>query len=248
MGVNMEGLMERWYNAAGCRTSVREYSHSINKELFSELKDFAADISNDEARLVLLSKSNVLKPTLFGGGVSGTKCFAAVIAKKGSRYMGGYVGEAFVLECTAMGLGTCWLGGTYKKSAVKQFINLSSDETLLCIIAVGEYERSGSKPGKHKSLEQLTCMSKAEFNELPSWQQDAIRCARIAPSAMNKQPWEVELENENVFIARISNNFGYGEVDCGIAMLHIELGAANNGVYGEWDLETGTPKFTPVNI
>ncbi|MCH5278456.1 MAG: nitroreductase family protein [Christensenellaceae bacterium] len=244
----MESLMERWYNAAGRRISVREYSHSLNKELFSELKDFAADISNGEARLVLLSKSNVLKPMLFRGGVSGTKCFAAVIAKKGSRYMGGYIGEAFVLECTAMGLGTCWLGASYKKSTVKQYINLSPEETLVCIIAVGEYNRSGSKSRKHKSLEQITCMSRDEFNELPTWQQDAVRCARIAPSAMNKQPWELEFENDNMFVVNISNNFGYGEVDCGIAMLHIELGAAHNGVCGDWELESGTPKFIPVNI
>ena len=244
----MESLMERWYVAVGQRFSVREYSRSIDRELFSELKDFAAELSNNEARLVLLSKGNILKTGLLGGGVSGTKCFAAVVAKKGSRYMGGYIGEAFVLECTAMGLGTCWLGSMYKKSAVKKFINLAYDETLICIIAVGEYSERVGAPRKRRSLERLTCMDKNEFVKLPTWQQDAVKCARLAPSAMNKQPWETEFESDTIFLVNISNNFGYGEVDCGIAMLHIELGAAHNGVSGEWVFESGTPKFTPSNI
>lgn len=51
--------------------------------------------------------------------------------------MGGYIGEAFVLECTARGIATCWLGASYKKSKVREFVDLKEDETLACIIAFG---------------------------------------------------------------------------------------------------------------
>ena len=42
-----------------------------------------------------------------------------------------------------------------------------------------------------------------------------------------------------------SNNWGFGEVDCGIAMLHIELGAAKYGVYGEWQMDEIEKYFIP---
>lgn len=54
--------------------------------------------------------------------------------------MGGYIGEAFVLECTARGIATCWLGASYKKSKVREFVDIKEDETLACIIAFGFYD------------------------------------------------------------------------------------------------------------
>ena len=39
----------------------------------------------------------------------------------------------------------------------------------------------------------------------------------------------------------------FGKLDCGIAMLHIELGAAHGGVFGEWTVsdDAQTAVFMP---
>lgn len=76
--------------------------------------------------------------------------------------MGGYIGEAFVLECTARGIATCWLGASYKKSKVREFVDIKEEETLACIIAFGFYDGK-VKHTKKKSIEQLTGLMTQRF-------------------------------------------------------------------------------------
>ena len=244
-----DNMMEKWYDAAKTRASVRQYEGKISKELFYNLKDFASTLNNGEARIEFKSKSGVLnrsKLLSFLGGVDGTNCFAAVIVRDDNRFMGGYIGEAFVLECVSRGLGTCWLGGTYKKRSLKNFFRLDDDESLLCVIAVGR-PAEAPKPADKKSIQKLTGLTDDEFGQFPPWQREAVSMARLAPSALNKQPWELEVERDYIRIINTKGNFGFGDVDCGIAMLHIEIGASSCGVYGDWffDGEDGEARFVP---
>ena len=242
----MNDMTLNWYKSIKNRTSVREFSDTVDQKTFTELKKFAAGLNNDEARLVLRSKDGVLKSIFLAyGRVAGTKGFAAVITKKGSKYMGGYIGEAFVLECTARGIATCWLGASYKKSKVREFVDIKEDETLACIIAFGFYDGK-VKHTKKKSIEQLTGLNAAAFSALPAWQQEAVNCARLSPSALNKQPWELDIKEDSIELINNSNNWGFGGVDCGIAMLHLELGAEFRGVFGEWKFKDGAPVFIPL--
>ena len=240
-------VMQKWYEATKKRASVRNYTGSVDKDTFYELKGAAARLCNDDARLELRAKNGVLVKPLFSsllGGVDGTNCFAAVIVRNGNNYMGGYVGEAFVLECAARGIGTCWLGASYKKSAVRQFIDLYEDETLVAVIAFGRMSSFPKAPSK-KTAEQLTGLSQDAIKELPEWQQEAIRIAKNAPSARNKQPYDLEIKPDMIGIVCNSDNYGYGDVDCGIAMLHIELGAGVKNVYGDWNMKGTTKYFIP---
>lgn len=243
----MGNCMNRWYEASLKRSSTRKYKNSVDKEIFFDLKEFAKEISNSEARIVLLSKPEVLKAPVFMPQISGTKCCAAVITRKNSKYMGGYIGEVFVLECIARGIGTCWLGGSYKKSAAKNYINLEADEILIGVIAFGEVNGElKSNPKGKKEVEDMTGRSNKEYLMLPEWQRKAVECAQLAPSAMNKQEWEFDFDGEGISIYKVSDNLGYFEVDCGIAMLHIELGASQCGIIGEWKFGNESPEFVPV--
>ena len=246
-----ENVMKEWYSAAKKRVSVRNYTAPVDRDTYYELKEEAAKLCTADVRIELRAKNGVLvKPPVLSavlGGVQGTNCFAAIIVSKGNEYMGGYIGEAFILECVSRGLATCWLGATYKKSAVKQFIELNEDEHLIAIIAIGRCTKL-PEPGPRKSIEQLTGLDNADFNRLPEWQQEAVKAARIAPSARNRQPWEIEIKDDKIKLICNSSNFGYGEVDCGIAMLHIELGAAKYGVYGDWKRENFANVFVPFEM
>ena len=147
----------------------------------------------------------------------------------------GYMGEAFILECTALGLGTCWLGGSFKSKEVEKLIPLEEGEEIVCITPIGiPDERYTMRP--RKSLAKLTDLSQEALTDLPEWQQRALECARMAPSAINAQPWAFEVTDGRISVKTISSNYGYGNLDCGIAMMHVELGAAHAGVTGDWDL------------
>lgn len=158
--------------------------------------------------------------------------------------MVGYLGEAFILECCAMGLGTCWLGASYKKKLARDRTMISRHERVSCITPIGlPGEQYAGRP--RRSLDKLTGLTQDELIGLPEWQQRALECARIAPSAVNAQPWSFEVKDDRIIVRCISNNLGYGMLDCGIAMLHIELGASHCDVSGEWKLQDRDAVFIP---
>jgi len=227
--------MQRWYEASKKRFSVRKYKSAPTQAQLSELEGMVQLLEAHGVRIAFGKSEDVFKPIfLWYGKVTGTDAFAAIIAKKDAEMeMVGYVGEAFVLECAAMGLGTCWLGGSYSKAKATASIALKEDERIVCITPIGvPGEEYAERP--RRSFEKLTDLAPEEFGALPAWQKRAVECARRAPSAINRQPWFFRVEEDAIAVENISSNFGYGELDRGIAMLHIELGAAHCGVFGEW--------------
>lgn len=237
--------MQRWYEASKKRFSVRKYASAPTETQLAQLEGMAQLLEAHGIRIAIGKNADVFKPIfLWYGKVTGTDAFAAIIAKKGAEAeMAGYVGEAFILECTAIGLGTCWLGGTYSKTKATASVPLGEDERIVCITPIGVPAEEFAERPRH-SIERLTDLSAEEFGALAPWQKRAVECARRAPSAINRQPWFFRIEAGSVAVENTSSNFGYGRLDCGIAMLHIELGAARCGVFGEWRRdEEDTPVF-----
>ncbi|MBM3310011.1 MAG: nitroreductase, partial [Candidatus Aminicenantes bacterium] len=72
---------------------------------------------------------------------------------------------------------------------------------------------------------------------LEGWPLKALEAARLAPSATNRQPWRFEVGDGSITV-RIDGGREGGRfskrLDCGIAMLHLELGARAAGVDGRW--------------
>jgi hypothetical protein len=90
------------------------------------------------------------------------------------------------------------------------------------------------KSGRRKSLEELVVSG--TFQE--EWQRSALESTRLAPSAVNRQPWRFRLEPGAVGVTMDEAGPGGVEakrLDCGIAMLHLELGARSAGVEGSWE-------------
>lgn len=181
------------------------------------------------------------------GKVRGAPLYAAFIADTAvahSREAVGYAGEAFVLEATALGLGTCWVSGFFRPGPAAARVPLNSGERILAVTPVGFavdgltfVERSMKaivKAERRKTLEELTLSG--GFGE--PWQRAAVESARLAPSAVNRQPWRFRLEPGAVALELDEAGPGTVEakrLDCGIAMLHLELGALSAGVEGSWE-------------
>ena len=64
---------------------------------------------------------------------------------------------------------------------------------------------------------------------------DALECVRLAPSAVNKQPWRVVIKDKTAhFYERhdrgyITDDYDVQKVDLGIAMFHFDMGLATAG-------------------
>ncbi len=216
-----------WQKAAEQRCAVRRYTGAPTPEQLKRLGDFSRQISYQGVRVLLMQGPGL------PGSISGTNVYAAVIGSKAAPVeLEGYVGEAMVLEATGMGLGSCWLG-MYNKAAVKAAIKLTPEESIHCVLALGQCAPQ-TPQHKRKPLSKTSGLSDAEIAALPAWQQSALRCAAIAPSAVNWQQWKFVVSPNQIDVVDVVNMFGYGAIDRGIAMLHIAAGALASGAKGTW--------------
>jgi nitroreductase len=153
----------------------------------------------------------------------------------------GYYGEQLVLQATALGLGTCWVGGTFDRKACP--VKLDANESIVCAITVGAISPELSKKEKlirwathrkTKTAEQLYTSD----GSVPDWFLAGIKAVQKAPSAVNRQPviFAYDADIAGTVTASVQDITVEGiAFDLGIAKLHFEIGAGG----GEWDFGNG---------
>jgi len=150
----------------------------------------------------------------------------------------GYYGELLVLHATALGLGTCWIGGTFSKS--KTPFELADGERLACLITVGKVEVEPSSKEKfiykltHRKTKDLADMFTSD-GAAPEWFLTGMDAVLRAPSAMNKQPVMFSYRDGCVTATVKSTTKYLIAFDLGIAKLHFELGVGG----GAWKWGNG---------
>ena len=173
----------------------------------------------------------------------------------------GYLMETAILGATGLGLGTCWLGGTFAHSSFAEKIGLQSNETLPAVTPVGHILAKRYPPadlirraaGSDSRLSWADLFYEADFahpltRELAGAFGEALEMVRLGPSASNKQPWRV-VRQAGKWHFYLHRTPGYGRglasmmvhadlqrVDMGIAMCHFELSARQAGLQGSWEL------------
>lgn len=164
------------------------------------------------------------------GMFSGVKSYFALSGKADDPLLHekvGYFGEELVLEATRLGLGTCWVAGSYDKDSTA--IDLADDEILSCVISVGEIKKnenlkekvlSGIIKTKRKTPEQMS----RNFEAAPDWFRKGMECVANAPSARNTQLIVFEYTPDEV-ISENTGSWTSNRVDHGIAQYHFELGS-----------------------
>ena len=221
-------LEKNWHDAIFARSSVRTYTGAPDKEQLDRLGVLCRKLSW-QGITVRMFKGPGLK------GIKGTDVYAVVVAKKNTPMeLEGFMGEALVLEATAMGLGTCWLGAMFYPEIISRNVNLQNDEVVHCVIALGKCAQKAAAH-KRKDVVKLCGKSEEELAALGVWQKDAVLAARIAPSAINLQPWKIEADKTSVSILEASTLVKkYAPLDRGIAMLHAAVGAYHAGREAAW--------------
>lgn len=84
----------------------------------------------------------------------------------------------------------------------------------------------------------------------PDWVNISLEAARLAPSAVNRQPWGFYVQDDGitVFVRTGGPEFNVSKrLDCGIAMLHLEVAAVSSGCRGEWEF-LPSPQVAKFNV
>ena len=166
----------------------------------------------------------------------------------------GYLLEKIILKMTDLELGSCWMGGTFKRSEFGKAINVSEDEVIPAITPVGyptptrsirdRVIRWGAKSHSRKTWESVffdgNFDTRLDRNILEEYGA-VLDMVRLAPSASNKQPWRVVHQGHlyQFFLERMKYSHDMPvdlqRIDMGIAMCHFELTARDLGLNGIWE-------------
>ena len=264
-----------WYDAIATRRSRRRYSdRKVAPAALEALRAFCDSFRlAPGARVELVEGGGGVFTGLldrFGGAygrVEGAPWTAAFIGPKGCETEVGYVGEAFILEATRLGLGTCWVAGMFDRKTAAGLLKLHRGEHLVAVSPVGHplerkqvVERMMSKAVRSAARRQVEEIAPGLTRGLgqaggygpagaawPDWAVSAVEAARAAPSGANRQPWRFRLQDRALVMGRAEKTYWTAPIDFGIAMLHVELGAAHEGVRGAWEHLPGpdVARFVP---
>jgi nitroreductase len=173
----------------------------------------------------------------------------------------GYLMEKNILMATDLGLGTCWLGGTFGSSGFSRKIALQHNEILPAVTPVGyavpklssmdSLMRASAGADRRKPWSTLFFQGNKPLLTLEAGDYAApLEMLRLAPSADNFQPWRVikepttdiyhfyikrtpVLKQLQIFIAKSD----WQLIDIGIAMCHFALAANEKGLSGVWTIK-----------
>ncbi|MEW5900485.1 MAG: nitroreductase family protein [Acidobacteriota bacterium] len=243
--------VETWYPAIFRRRSRRSFAdREVEQEKIARLEFVCKEFRpfpEARAEFVRSRPENVFKGAIgHYGRVKGAPHYISFIGDTRSAQMReavGYTGEGIVLEATALGLDTCWVGGFFRPETIRQFLRLEVYEEVLSVTPVGyaverkdfsEKLLSGfARSRQRKSLQEIASGPVSD-----PWIIKALEAARLAPSAVNRQPWQFRMEDRAMIISVWGSKKlspVSRRLDCGIAMLHFELGARAAGIEGRWE-------------
>lgn len=262
------------YKAIQERISVRSYSNrpveaALRRELEEYIENMGSGPFGTKPRFKMLDMEPLNKKELRGLGTYGfiknarLYLLSAVKNKPGAMEDLGYCLEKAILKTTSLGLGTCWLGGTFKRAAFARKMGLQPGELLPAITPVG-YSTDETNPADHPIRNTVKAKRRKPWaelffdsngktplseNEAESYQ-DPLEAVRLGPSASNRQPWRIMKDEaghyhlylmENKIYNRILGKIRLQNVDMGIAMCHFEMVAREQNLSGKWMANPDAP-------
>lgn len=235
------------------RKSVRNYEdRPLSKETIEKIENYINSIDNPfnkKIRIKLIENNNHNQGFKLGtyGVIKGVRYFLTTSCNKEEFALEalGFTFEKLVLYCTSLGLGTVWLGGIFNKGEFSKAMNLTENETLPIVSPVG-YEGGkksiisrliGNNNNKRKDFSEIFFnenfdkeLSKEDAGE----HLEVLEMVRLAPSALNKQPWRV-LKDKNRFHFCLDYKNEMNKIDIGIALCHFYLTLEEKDLKGRFE-------------
>ena len=243
------------------RRSVRTYStEPVRVEDIKKIEDYIQTIDDPfgvpiEYRFLDAKEHGLSSPVIVGEGMylaakapKGPLCEAAV----------GYGLEKVMLYALGLGLGTVWIAGTMNRPDFERAMEVKDNELMPAVTPIGYVAkkmsvretvmRKGVKADGRLQYEEL--FFDGDFSKPLAKGgrfDDALEAVRLAPSAVNKQPWRIVVSGNDVhFYEKHSTGmaaraFDVQLVDIGIAIAHFTLTAQEDGISGK--LISADPKI-----
>ena len=238
--------MNNIYELINKRRSVRTFSEKeVTKEELNKIQNYFKECTNPfnvNTEFVIFDnlEKNIKVPVI----TNGRYYILGKVKKEANNAVAfGYSFEKLVLFLESIGLSTTWIAGTMDRASFENELNLNSDEIMPSITPIG-YEakkmsmkevlmRKGIGADKRIDFDKLffyhsfdNSLNMDESNELYK----AFNSVRLAPSAVNRQPWRLVKEGNTVHFFKKGNKgyvnkegFDLQKVDIGIALCHFDL-------------------------
>lgn len=239
------------------RRSVRSFDGKpLNQEMVSILKkaieeSYSPFGGHVTIRLKSFDIKGDFKPSTYGV-IKGASDFFLMGIGEGddSALTAGFQFEQVVLKAWQLGLGTCWIAGTYKGSQFDEREKWPAGESLKIICPVGVPE----KPCFMEKMMRLTVGSNSrkpfsvlffedDFKKpLPSDNKfgEALEMLRLAPSSTNSQPWRALVKDDKVlFYYKPKSPISI--LDLGIGICHFYDTEKFRGIDGRFEREAEAP-------
>ena len=274
MGIRMIQLDFPVEKTVRSRNSVRTYAQNpLSGEVKEKIQSYMKALTNPfsiDVKFQLLEVKTTAKGEKLGtyGVIKGASDYigASVAAGELSLEALGYSFEKLILYAADLGLGTCWLGGTFNRSGFAAAMNVKEDELFPAISPIGypsgkrhlteRLVRTVAKSDQRKEWSQL--FFKEDFNQSLTVSQAGeyafpLEMVRLAPSASNKQPWRI-VQTDKAY--HFYKDKGYGDkmgfdiqkVDLGIAACHFHLAVLERGLTGRFEVIKGHNIPHPINL
>ena len=258
------------------RTSIRNYSdQSVEAEKLEALSLFVESLENPFGPKVtfhFLNQDDVPDPSKLGtyGVIKGAKRYLGASIQKEPMALEalGYEFEAVILYLTHLGLGSCWLGGTFNRNGFASAMDIGEGKMFP---AATPYGYGASKMHLTETLmrKAIRADHRKPWNKLffsrdfqTPLPEDAagdwsfpLEMVRQGPSASNKQPWRVLVHDEACYFYEAKEP-GYSDIfpydiqrlDMGIAAAHFDLSATEMGIKGHFEVDSEPDLTLPPNM
>jgi hypothetical protein len=258
------------------RISIRNYSDRLlNTAMLNDLENYIENTGSGpfgtRPRYQILNLEPLDKKELRSlgtyGFIKGARHYilCSIEDKPGALEDLGFCLEKIILRATSLGLGTCWLGGTFKRASFARQMDLKPGELLPAITPVGypaeEYNHSDQltrlavKAQRRKPQAELffgpdgkTALGEEEAGPYSA----PLEAVRLGPSASNRQPWRIIRDEigsyhlylqENKIYNRMLGKIRIQYLDMGIAMCHFALVAEEEKLPGQWRAKPDSPDY-----
>lgn len=236
------------------RKSVRDYSSDdISEEGMSKIKDEISELSplyEDIKSEIFVGEYGQKVQETF----SGLKSKIAKVesphyligtseSKEGYLENMGYILEELVLSLTQKELASCWLGAGLNEDLLEEIYDFEYDFVIMVAFGQAAKGKKNLRPdpnkAKRKPIDELILNDTSELSK--EWKK-IMEAVRLAPSALNGQPWRFYFDERGVhlFIDRggilkstfkkITDLNKLNRIDAGIALKHLEIAAKKYSV------------------
>ena len=273
ISVNIQFPMEQTVKN---RSSVRNYSdQEVEAEKLNALTLFVESLDNpfgQEVAFHFLNQDDVQDPQKLGtyGVIKGAKRYIGASIKEEPMALEalGYEFETAILYLAHLGLGSCWLGGTFNRKGFATAMDIRDGKLFPAATPYGygaskmhlkeTMMRKVIRADHRKPWEKLffsqdfqTPLSKEAACDLAF----PLEMVRQGPSASNKQPWRVLFKDGACHFYE-SKEPGYSDslpydiqrLDMGIAAAHFDLSIKEKEIKGHFDTDCEPALTLPPNM